>query len=69
MAVWGPSANDFYAALSNGRIVRVQGNAAAIVYEAACTDPMQASLNPICRALLQQRPQTPLPAPTRRPKP
>lgn len=68
-AVWGPSSNDFYAVMSSGRIVRVQGSAAAIVYEAACTDPMQASMNPICRALLQQRPQTPIPAPTRRPKP
>jgi hypothetical protein len=68
-AVWGPSASDFYAVTSNGRIVRVQGSAAAVVYEAACANPMQASMNPICRVLLQQRPQTPIPAPTRRPKP
>lgn len=68
-AVWGPSSNDFYAVMSNGRIVRVQGSAAAIVYDAVCADPMQASMNPVCRVLLQQRPQTPIPAPTRRPKP
>lgn len=68
-AVWGPSSNDFYAAMANGRIVRVQGNAATVVYEAACTDPMQASMNPVCRALLQRQAQTPIPAPTRRPKP
>lgn len=68
-AAWGPSSNDFYAVMSNGRIVRVQGSAAAIVYDAACADPMQASMNPVCRALLQQQPQTPIPMPTRRPKP
>ena len=68
-AAWGPSSNDFYVVLSNGRIVRVQGSAATVVYEAACTDPMQASMNPVCRALLQRQPQTPIPPPTRRPKP
>ena len=54
-AAWGPSSNDFYVVTSTGRIVRVQGTSAAFVYDASCSDPMQASMNPICQMIMQQQ--------------
>lgn len=49
--VWAPSANDFYLATGNGRIIHVTGDDAQIVFDASCADPMMAGMNPICQAL------------------
>lgn len=54
--VWGTSAADFFVVMDAGRIVHVQGDDAAIVYDAACADPTTAGMNPICQAL-QAKPQ------------
>jgi hypothetical protein len=50
-AVWGTSAADFWVVTDGGRIVRVQGDDARIVYDAECADPARAGMNPVCQAL------------------
>ena len=50
-AVWGVSADDFYVATGEGRVIHVSGDQATIVYDAACADPASAGMNPICQAL------------------
>ena len=50
-AVWGTAAGDFYVTTEEGRIVRVVGDQATIVYDAACADPATAGMNPICQAI------------------
>jgi len=74
-AAWGPS-SDFLAVTDNGRIIRVQGSGARIVYDASCADPRMAGINPVCQGLAQQQgvasqqaPRLVLPMPSRRVKP
>lgn len=55
-AVWGTSANDFYVASGEGRVVHVVGDNPTIVYDVACSDPASSGMNPICQAM-QQKPQ------------
>ncbi len=50
-AVWGTSAGDFYVATGEGRVIHVSGDQATIAYDAACSDPASAGMNPICQAL------------------
>jgi hypothetical protein len=59
LAVWGTSAGDFYVATGEGRIVRVQGDQATIAYDASCSDPATAGMNPICQALQLMQQQKP----------
>lgn len=50
-AAWGPTARDFYVVTDEGRVTRVVEDQATIVYDASCTDPMMAAMNPICQQL------------------